>query len=44
LRARDARACTAAIVKHLQQVYERANVGHAKRTDRNLGEILSRYA
>ncbi|CDP51225.1 GntR family transcriptional regulator [Paradevosia shaoguanensis] len=44
LRARDERAAGAAIVDHLQQVFERANIGQTKRTERNLSEILSRYA
>lgn len=44
LRARDSNAAAAAIVKHLQQVFERANIGQPKRTERNLSEILARYA
>lgn len=44
LRARDAKAAGAAIVDHLQQVFERANIGQTKRTERNLSEILARYA
>jgi DNA-binding GntR family transcriptional regulator len=44
LKARDSRAAAAAIVEHLQQVFERANIGRTKRTERNLTEILARYA
>jgi DNA-binding GntR family transcriptional regulator len=44
LRARDAAASANAIEQHLRQVYERANIGRARRTERNLGEILARYA
>ncbi|MCA0275760.1 MAG: GntR family transcriptional regulator [Proteobacteria bacterium] len=44
LRARDPQASAAAIVEHLQQVFEQANIGQTKRTKRNLSEILARYA
>ncbi|AKR55005.1 GntR family transcriptional regulator [Youhaiella tibetensis] len=44
LRARDSKAAGTAIVEHLQQVFERANIGQTKRTERNLSEILARYA
>jgi len=43
LRSRDSNASAAAIVEHLQQVFERANIGQVKRPERNLTEILSRY-
>lgn len=43
LRSRDANASAAAIVEHLRQVFERANIGQVKRPERNLTEILSRY-
>ncbi len=44
LRARDPHASAAAIVEHLQQVFEQANIGQTRRTKRNLSEILARYA
>ena len=34
----------AAMVEHLQQVFERANIGQTKRAERNLSQILARYA
>lgn len=43
LRARDAAASATAIGQHLREVFERADIGRTKRTERNLGEILSRY-
>jgi DNA-binding GntR family transcriptional regulator len=43
LRSRDPDVSAAAIVKHLQQVYERANIGYTARPSRNLSEILSRF-
>lgn len=44
LRARDPERAAAAIVAHLHQVFERANIGQAKRAERNLSQILARYA
>ncbi|QOF74033.1 GntR family transcriptional regulator [Aminobacter sp. SR38] len=44
LKARDPKASADAIIEHLQQVFEQANIGQTKRTKRNLSEILSRYA
>jgi DNA-binding GntR family transcriptional regulator len=44
LRSRDSNAAARAIVKHLKQVFERANIGQPKRAERNLSEILARYA
>ena len=44
LRARDPEASAAAIVEHLNQVFEQANIGQTKRGKRNLSEILARYA
>lgn len=44
LRARDPQASAAAIIDHLRQVFEQANIGQTKRTKRNLSEILARYA
>ncbi|WP_082509980.1 MULTISPECIES: GntR family transcriptional regulator [unclassified Rhizobium] len=44
LRARNPQAAANAIVKHLGQVFDRANIGQRKKTERNLSEILSRYA
>lgn len=44
LRARKPEAAATAIVDHLQQVFERANIGQAKRAERNLSQILARYA
>jgi len=44
LRERDPKAAAQAIVGHLHEVFERANIGQTKRTERNLSDILSRYA
>lgn len=44
LRARDPEHAAAAMVEHLQQVFERANIGQTKRAERNLSQILARYA
>lgn len=44
LRARDAAASATAIVDHLDQVFEQADIGQTKKTKRGLSEILSRYA
>lgn len=44
LRARDAAATGEAIVDHLKQVFERANIGQPRRAERNLSDILARYA
>lgn len=44
LRARKPEAAATAIVDHLQQVFERANIGQSKRAERNLSQILARYA
>lgn len=43
LRQRDPQASAAAIHDHLNNVYDRANIGNTKRADRNLGDILSKY-
>ena len=43
LRERDPKAAAQAIVGHLHEVFERANIGQTKRTERNLSDILSRY-
>ncbi|CAN7182985.1 GntR family transcriptional regulator [Aminobacter sp. LjRoot7] len=44
LRSREPRASAAAIVQHLRQVFERANIGQVTRPKRDLSEVLSRYA
>lgn len=44
LRSREPRASAAAIVQHLRQVFERANIGRPTRLNRDLSEVLSRYA
>lgn len=44
LRSRKPRASAAAFVQHLQQVFERANIGQVTRPKRDLSEVLSRYA
>ncbi|GAA0613705.1 GntR family transcriptional regulator [Paenochrobactrum glaciei] len=43
LRARDSQASAEAIVDHLEQVFEMANIGKTKRTKRSLDEILKRF-
>jgi len=44
LRSHDPEAAANAILAHLKQVFERANIGKPKREQRDLGEILARYA
>lgn len=44
LRSREPRASAAAIVQHLRQVFERANIGQPARLKRDLSEVLLRYA
>lgn len=44
LRARDPDASAKAIVKHLQQVFERTDIVRPRRIQRDLGAILARYA
>lgn len=43
LRSRDPEVSASAIVTHLRQVFERANIGDAPRATRSLSEILSRF-
>lgn len=43
LRSRDPEISGDAIVRHLKQVFERANIGQTARTGRSLSEILSRF-
>ena len=44
LRSRNPEAAADAIVAHLRHVFERTNIGKPKRAQRDLGEILARYA
>ena len=44
LRSHNPEAAANAIVAHLKHVYERTNIGKPKRAQRDLGEILARYA
>src|SRR5690606_1282165 len=44
LRARNPEASAKAIVDHLQQVFKQASIDQTRRTKRDLGEILARYA
>ena len=44
LRARDPEASARAIVDHLRQVFERANIVYPRRVERDIGAILARYA
>ncbi|MCP8939091.1 GntR family transcriptional regulator [Alsobacter sp. SYSU M60028] len=44
LRARDPDAAGQAIVDHLRQVFERANIASPRRVERDIGAILARYA
>lgn len=44
LRSRQPTASAAAIVQHLRQVFEWANLSQTTRTKRDLREVLSRYA
>jgi len=44
LRSREPTASAAAVIQHLRQVFERANIGQPAPLKRDLSEVLSRYA